>query len=208
MNSNFGKIVIDKTIEYENFELIFMIGVGFTNKNNEWEYKSFIVEDKTKSSEKIMLDLFWKYIDNVKKEYEKENAIFIHWSQAEQSAYSKTRIRHLGLPEKNFIDLYQVFKNEPIVVKGALNYSLKSITKAMYKNNLITTIWDTSSPCANGLNAMLLAYQCYEKKRRDSIGDDTMTSIRDNNSMKEIEKYNEIDCKSMWDILKYLRANH
>ena len=25
MNSNFGKIVIDKTIEYENFDLIFMI---------------------------------------------------------------------------------------------------------------------------------------------------------------------------------------
>ena len=208
MNSNFGKIVIDKTIEYENFDLIFMIGVGFTNKNNEWEYKSFIAEEKSKSSEKIMLDSFWTFINNVKKEYEKENAIFIHWSQAEKISYNKTRLRHIGLPEKNFIDLYEVFKNEPVVVKGALNYSLKSITKAMYKNNLITTIWDSSSPCANGLNAMLLAYQCYEKKRRDSIGDDNISSIKDNNSMKEIEKYNEIDCKSMWDILKYLRANH
>ena len=53
-----------------------------------------------------------------------------------------------------------------------------------------------------------MSYQCYEKKRRDSIGDDNISSIKDNNSMKEIEKYNEIDCKSMWDILKYLRANH
>jgi len=208
MNSNFGKIVIDKTIEYENFELIFMIGVGFTNKKNEWEYKSFIAEEKTKSSEKIMLDSFWSYINNIKKEYEKDNAIFIHWSQAEQIAYNKTKLRHLGLPEKNFIDLYQVFKNEPIVVKGALNYSLKSITKAMYKNNLITTIWDSLSPCANGLNAMLLAYQCYEKKRKDSIGEEDDNSITKGDTMKEIEKYNEIDCKSMWDILKYLRVNH
>ena len=205
MNSNFGKIIIDKTIEYENFDFIFMIGIGFTNKNNEWEYKSFIAEEKTKASEKIMLDLFWKYVNDIKKLYEKEEAIFIHWSQAEKISYNKSRMRHLNLPEKNFLDLYQVFKNEPIVVKGALNYSLKSIAKAMYKNNLITITWDSSSPCSNGLNAMLLAYQCYERKKRDN---DMNNSICDQNDMKEIEKYNEIDCKSMWGILKYLRLNH
>ena len=97
------------------------------------------------------------------------------------------------------IDLYQVFINEPIVIKGALNYSLKSIAKAMFESSLIKTIWDTSCSCANGLNAMLLAYQVYNNKdlnpRKDSI-------------MKEIGKYNEIDCKCLWEIIMYLRKNH
>ena len=190
MNSNFGKIVIDKTIEYENFDLIFMIGIGFTNKNNEWEYKSFIVEEKSKSSEKIMLESFWTFINNIKKEYKKENAIFIHWSQAEKISYNKTRLRHIGLPEKNFIDLYEVFKNEPIVVKGALNYSLKTIAKALYNNKLINTIWNNDT-CSNGLNAMILANNLYN---------DNINNIKDNKVMKEIIRYNEIDCKVLYDI--------
>jgi hypothetical protein len=198
MNSNFGRISVEKTVEYENFNLIFMVGIGYTNKNNEWEYKSFIAEEKTKASEKLMLDNFWKFINDKVKEYGKEESIFIHWSQAEKIAYGKSQGRHLNLPEKKLLDLYEVFINEPITVKGALDYSLKSITKAMYKYNLISTIWDSSSPCANGLNAMLLAHQCY----------DTNKKVSDMNTMKEIEKYNEIDCKSMWDILKYLRTNH
>jgi len=198
MNSNFGRISVEKTVEYENFNFIFMVGIGYTNKNNEWEYKSFIAEEKTKSSEKLMLDNFWKFVNEKVKEYGKEESIFIHWSQAEKIAYGKSQGRHLNLPEKKLLDLYEVFINEPITVKGALDYSLKSITKAMYKYNLISTIWDSLSPCANGLNAMLLAHQCY----------DTNKKVSDMNTMKEIEKYNEIDCKSMWDILKYLRTNH
>ena len=55
------------------------------------------------------------------------------------------------------------------------------------------------------VNAMLLAYQCYERKKRDN---DINNSICEQNDMKEIEKYNEIDCKSMWGILNYLRLNH
>lgn len=201
MNSNFGRINVEKTVEYENFNFIFMIGIGFTNKNNEWEYKSFISEEKTKVSEKIMLDNFWNFINAKLKEYEKEESIFIHWSQAEKIAYGKSKGRHLNLPEKKLLDLYEVFINEPITVKGALDYSLKSITKAMYKHNLITTIWNYSSPCANGLNAMLLAHKCYDIKENGKLVSEMVT-------MKDIEKYNEIDCKSMWDILKYLRTNH
>ena len=37
----------------------------------------------------------------------------------------------LNLQDKKLIDLYDVFIKEPIVVKGALNYSLKTIMKAL-----------------------------------------------------------------------------
>lgn len=108
----------------------------------------------------------------------------------------KSRLRHPEMPVKQMVDLYQVFLNEPIVVKGALNYSLKSIAKAMFEFKLINTIWDSNSQCANGLNAMLIAHNIYSK---------TKNVTNEIPMMKEIEKYNEIDCKCLWEIIRYLR---
>ena len=199
MNSNFGNIRIDNFgVDYEDFNIIFMIGVGY-EKNNNWEYKSFIATKNTKRGEKDILDLFWTFINKKLEDSHKTVPIFVHWSQAEKTSYDKSRERNLLLPPKKMIDLYQVFLNEPIVVKGALNYSLKSIARALYENNLISTIWDTSSSCANGLNAMLLAYKIYSK---------TDLNPNEDFTMKEIEKYNEIDCKCLWEIISYLRKNH
>ena len=197
INSNFGKISGD--VYFEGCEFIFMIGAGFINKNKTWEFKSFIMEYKTKESERKMLDSFWDFVNKKLKEYKKTESIFIHWSQAEKIAYEKSQLRHLNLQDKKLIDLYDVFIKEPIVVKGALNYSLKTIMKALYKHNLVKTTWNTSNPCSNGLNAMLLAHKCYEKNER--VTNNILT-------IKNIEEYNEIDCKSLWEILEYLRKNH
>jgi hypothetical protein len=199
MNSNFGTIHVDKFgVDYEDFNIIFMIGVGY-EKNNQWEFKSFIAKKNDKQSEKEILDSFWSFINDKLKETGKTVPIFVHWSQAERTSYDKSRERHPYLPQKEMVHLYQVFLNEPICVKGALNYSLKSIAKALFENKIISTIWDTSSTCANGLNAMLLAYKVYNKQGSNPVEDFTM---------KEIEKYNEIDCKCLWEIINYLRKNH
>ncbi len=200
MNSNFGKIIVDRNeVDYEDFNLIFMIGVGYEDSNGQWQYKSFVVKESNKKSEKEMLTDFWEYIDNTLKLYKKKDAVFVHWSQAEKTSYDKTRLRHPDLPQKNFVDLYQVFIDEPIVIKGALNYSLKSIARALFDHKIINTIWDSSSQCANGLNAMLIAHNIYSKNKQVSV---------DIPLMKEIEKYNEIDCKCLWEIIRYLRENH
>jgi len=200
MNSNFGSIIVDNnSVDYENFNFIFMIGVGFENKNKEWEFKSFIAEEKTLKNEKFMFNKFWLYINQKLKQYKKKTPIFVHWSPAEKTAYNKLKQRNMDLPDINLLDLYQVFLDEPIVIKGALSYSLKAITKALYNNKLINTIWDGKNQCANGLNAMLLAFDIYSKFKKVT---NKITSIR------EIEQYNEIDCKCLWEIINYLRKNH
>ena len=199
INSNFGTINMNNLCRgIEDFNIIFMIGVGY-EENKEWEFKNFIAKKNTKDSEKEILDLFWKFINSKLKESGKTIPIFVHWSQAERFSYDKSRERHPHLPQKKMVDLYQVFINEPIVIKGALNYSLKSIAKALFESSLIKTIWDTSSSCANGLNAMLLAFQVYNNKDSNPRKDITM---------QEIKKYNEIDCKCLWEIIVYLRKNH
>lgn len=199
INSNFGNMNINNLCKgNEDFNIIFMIGVGY-EKNTEWKFKNFIAKKNTKDGEKEIFDSFWKFINNKLKESGKTIPIFVHWSQAERFSYDKSRERHPHLPQKNMIDLYQVFLNEPIVIKGALNYSLKSIAKAMFESSLIKTIWDTSSSCANGLDAMLFAFQVYNNP--DSNPEEDIT-------MQEIKKYNEIDCKCLWEIIIYLRKNH
>ena len=116
-----------------------------------------------------MLNDFWLFINNKLKEYNKKESVFVHWSQAEKIVYEKVQLRHLNLENKKLIDLYQVFINEPIVVKGALNYSLKSIANALYKHNIVKTNWKLSNPCSNGLTAMIMAIKCYEKNNKDKV---------------------------------------
>ena len=201
INSNFGNMDINNLCKgNENFNIIFMIGVGY-EKNKEWKFKNFIANKNTKDGEKEIFDSFWKFINSKLKESGKTIPIFVHWSQAERFSYDKSRERHPHLPQKNMIDLYQVFLNEPIVIKGALNYSLKSIAKAMFESSLIKTIWDTSSSCANGLDAMLFAFQVYNNSNSNLNPEEDII-------MQEIKKYNEIDCKCLWEIIIYLRKNH
>ena len=68
----------------------------------------------------------------------------------------------------------------------------------MYKHNLIKTEWENGD--INGLDAMLVSLYAENKCRNLEI-----YKIKDYEDMNEIVKYNEIDCKVMWDILRFLR---
>ena len=73
---------------------------------------------------------------------------------------------------------------------------MKSIAKSLYKHKLIKSCWDENSPCSNGLNAMVLANNIYNKN----------VNIEFEPIMKEIVRYNEIDCKVMWEIHNLMRG--
>ena len=55
------------------------------------------------------------------------------------------------------------------------------------------------SKCDNGINAMIGAWQTYQDHSLHPESSDVM---------KEIIKYNEFDCKVLWEILSFLRKNH
>jgi predicted RecB family nuclease len=91
-----------------------------------------------------------------------------------------------------WVDLYDIFIKEPIVIKGAVNFSLKNIARAMFNHSMINTIW--TSDIINGFGAMMEAINYYKNNDVDIINN--------------IIKYNEVDCKVMWEIVKYLRENN
>jgi hypothetical protein len=149
-----------------------------------------------------MINSMWELINNKMAEFNKTDYIFIHWTSAEITFYNKFLYKHpfnINLNKFKSFDLYKLFLDNNIVIKGAFNFSLKNVANAMYKNGLIKTCWDKNSSCTNGLQAMFLAYNLY--KNNDYVDDN-------NNIMKEIIRYNIIDCKVMWEMLSFLRNNY
>ena len=183
-------------------QIIFMIGVGY-EENGVFKYEVFKMDKLSLDEEKRILEEFKIFIDEKAKELdikEKYNIRLFHWSQAEHTMLEKAFDRHpslLKLWENHieWIDMCDVFISEPIVIKDALCFKLKDIGNALYANGLIDTYWD-SSELSDGLSAMTFGIKYYQKQNKTK-DDDLM--------FNKIIKYNKIDCKVVWDIVKMLR---
>jgi hypothetical protein len=73
------------------------------------------------------------------------------------------------------------------------------VAKSMKAAGLIETEWGAGP--TDGLGAMVAGWWCNEEAKRRSV------PMRELELMKEIESYNEVDCRVMAEILDYLRAN-
>ena len=169
--------------------IIFMIGCGYC-ENNKWYFKQFTAKDINVVEEKRIISE-WK--DFIVSRSKTRIARFFHWSNAEVTTMKFANIRN-NYKWNNivWIDLCKIFQNEPIVVKGALSFKLKDISKNMYKHNMIKTTWPNNG-ITDGLGAMIDAIKHY----KDS----------NSNIINEIAEYNEVDCKVMWEIVRYCRLN-
>ena len=152
-----------------------------------------------------------------------KRARFFHWSNAETSFFSQA-VNKFGasllefLYDVDFIDMHKIFVSEPIVIKSCLNFRLKDIVKAMYKNGLIKSSYEESvinpsgigsdpseigsaSRINDGMIAMFTAikyFKCRTKESKSCVNED----------LKSIIDYNKLDCQVLWEILNYLRTYH
>ena len=94
-----------------------------------------------------------------------------------------------------WIDMCELFKYHNIAIKGCFGFGLKNIVKNMKEHGFINTQLD--SECNNGMIAMIKAWNCY-----NNLKNPNNCAI-----MKDIEKYNEFDCKAIYDIMNYIRNN-
>ena len=186
----------------KNTNIIFMIGV-YWKDGRILKYKRFICKYPTQDEEYRIMDEFNTFLikhKNPKLWYWCAEKRF--WKNAENNQYNRlNRAKKNNIARNwkpNWVDMYALFKNkdEPIVIKDCLNFGLKSIAKAMYIHGLIKT--KITSNCSSGMNAMVLAWDCY-KNCEDPIN---------NKTMKDIIKYNKFDCKVLYSLITYLRKNH
>lgn len=198
----------DSPDELNTSQYIFMIGLGFL-EHQQWKFKSWVLTAIDPQQElQIILDMFQFIITRHQQIFGPSSNIMpriFHWSQAEL-----TNLKHLNnqhnqiltkyLNQVNFIDLYQVFYQEPIIIKGALGFSLKDVAKAMFHSGMIATCWDESSIITNGWDAVLSILPYFTDNKKES------TEFK--NIIHEIVKYNEIDCKTMSEIVTYIRTKN
>ena len=64
----------------------------------------------------------------------------------------------------------------------------------MYNYNMIDTVWDDNM---SGLDAMFKSWKEYN-----------LGNIKNSKIFKQVIRYNEVDCKTMFEILNYLKNNH
>ena len=193
LTNGFESSINEGVVNNNSDQYIFMIGVGY-KLNNKWVFKNFIMENKTHFSELNMIKSFINYINDILKKNNKTKCKLYHWSSAEPNFLNKFKKKHniKNLFNDNiiFYDLYNVFIEEPIVIKDVFNFSLKTISKQLYKHKLINSTWNNNSSCSDGLNALILANNLYNNN----------INIINNPIMNDIAEYNEIDCKVMFEI--------
>ena len=202
VNDDFSKIP-----EQNGQNLISMIGCGHM-QDGEWVFQCFIVERLDEVSEAEAIDKWLAHMAAVSRSLgEAEQPRIIHWSYAEpvnyEDAYDSARERHpdKGWPKVNWFDLWaRVVRKEPVVVRGALNFGLKSFARALHSHGLIQTSWGDTK--VDGLGAMTGAWWCGTEADRQGC------TLSDIDLMQEIARYNEVDCKVMQEIITYMRSYH
>jgi len=186
--------------------LIFQIGSG-TYRDRSWSFRQFTVDDLGVEAEARVIDNWLAHLADLAREAGCASASdvrLVHWSLAEESnferAYESARSRHpdRSWPALAWYDLLgRVFRAQPIVVKGAFSFGLKSIARAMHAHGLIQTHW--AEGLADGAGAMAGAWSAAADSRARG------RSLTESPVMQEIGRYNEVDCRVMAEILDFLR---
>ena len=189
--------------------LIFQIGCG-SYVDGRWSFRQFTARALTSAAEADMIDAWLAHVAAAAGAAGipgPADARLFHWSPAEttfmEGLYSSARARHpdRGWPLLGWYDLLErIVHPAPVVVRGARGFGLKAVARAMKAHGLIETDWGDG--LADGTGAMAGAWAAAAIAERDG------SDVGDVELMKEVGRYNEIDCRVMAEVLDHLRREH
>lgn len=189
--------------------LIFQIGCG-RRVEGRWEFRSFVARSLTVEAEADVIDEWIAHLRALAPEADPEWAAGVrifHWSAAETSAienaYRSAALRHRERhwPDLAWYDLLEkVIHPEPVVVRGAHAFGLKAVANAMFRWGLISTQW--TDGLADGAGVMAGVWHAAQESELRGA------RLAEVPIMGDIERYNEIDCRVMAEVLDHLRREH
>ena len=164
-------------------DYLFMIGYATVSNDS---FVGLVVSEPTLEEE---ARIFQAFVDEIRAKKIKR---LLHWAPHEKNVCVKLKARHgIEIPsEVKWIDLRAQIEASDFLPKGAFDYKLKSVAKAMYSHNMIQTVWQSS--CQDGLTAMYEAYEAYRTEDKKMLND--------------ILDYNRVDVVTMMEIWKYLQS--
>lgn len=188
--------------------LIFQIGCGQL-ADGEWRFAQWTADRIDPASEGRAIGSWLAHMEATVAAtgHTLADARIVHWSAAEpanlDTAYNSARTRHgdadwpRQLPWFDF--LTQVIRPSPVTVTGSFGFGLKGIAKAMHSMGLIETTWGDGP--TDGLGAMIGAWWCNTEAARLGV------PMAELDLMREIAAYNEVDVRSMAEVVGWLREN-
>ena len=189
--------------------LIFEIGCGRC-VDGTWSFHRSIAKALTPEAEADMIDSFIAHLSELAAAAGLRSASDVrlfHWSAAETSAIenayrsAKQRHRERDWPELGWYDLLEkLIRAEPVVARGAHGFGLKAVANAMFRHDLITTQW--AEGLADGAGVMAGAWHASREATVRGV------ALEEVALMREVDRYNEIDCRSMAEVLDHLRREH
>jgi hypothetical protein len=158
--------------------------------------------------ELIILKKMLKLLNTLKNELKEDRITLYHWSKAEPIFFEKMLERQFDVMDEKdhqmigdiyFMDILDIFKYQPITIKGAYDFGLKTIANAMYRNGMINTIWE------NDLNGFTVMLQI-DKYNKEAIK--LGLKLTDYQEVNDIITYNMIDCQVLAEIIVYLQNKY
>lgn len=183
--------------------MIFMIGVVRIEQGAPSTYRSFTARALEHAEERRIMRDFSAALAR-----EPPDTPLFHWSRAEVTEWRRSAARYPddAWPALRWLDLEaEAFKKPDIRVRGVRGTGLKAISKALHRAGAVATTWE-AGPC-NGQGAMVGAWWCGRRAREE--GRPMLEVTRDGDDvplMRQIERYNRVDCQAMLEIAQFLRG--
>lgn len=183
---------------------VFMIGLLYSNKWNENSYYNF--SGRRECEEFKLFDDMHKTIVKICEvdKIRMEDTNFYHWGHIENYTYNNVLKKYnkgfdLGWNDIKFCNFLNVFKTEPIAIKGLFNYSLKSTFRAIQNittpSNMREERKEGENRISNGFNAMILA--------AEAINNNNLTEA--DKIFEDIRMYNKMDCEMVQTVVNFCR---
>lgn len=180
----------------DGHEMVFLIGYGW-EEAGRWRYKQFVAERESLDAEKKMWKQFLAFLESKGVLNPDADACLWHFTPAEVWQSDRAAIR-CGLPALSnlpWCDLQKSVLDLPFACPGAWSFGLKPLVKALSKIAPDYAVkWPTE--LGDGAAAAVVGWIMYDEEEPLKTREYDL-----------LGQYLEIDCKSMWQLLRWMRAN-
>jgi hypothetical protein len=180
----------------DGHEMVFLIGCGW-EESGRWRYRQFVAEQESVEAEKKMWKQFLAFLESKDVLGQGADAVLWHFTSAEvwQSERAASRCGLPALANLPWCDLQKSVLDLPFACPGAWSFGLKPIVKALSKIAPDYAVeWPTE--LGDGAAAAAVGWKMYD--------DDQPLKTRE---YRLLGSYLEIDCKSMWQLLRWMRGS-
>ena len=204
-------------------EYIFLIGITIvipmSDGKMEYRYFPFHINQLNLDDELNIIKRMCNLVRYLLREFQSETLTFYHWSPAEVN-FINNMVERQGeyldeedsetLERLRYSDIMSVFKYQPIVVKGAYNFSIKTIGTALYNLGLIKTTWNKNdnkhtSKTKQDLNGFAVMMQI---NKYNEEAEKLRMSLRKFKEIDDIIIYNMVDCQVLAEIIVFLQNTY